>query len=46
MAAGFGERLQRLCGYSVYQGLIGHIDKRDPIGLLQGERPQSMVWDR
>ena len=46
VAAGFGERLQRLCGYSVYQGLIGHIDKRDPIGLLQGERPQSMVWDR
>ncbi len=45
VAAGFDERLQQLCGYSVYQGLIGHIDKRDPIGLLQGERAHSMVWD-
>jgi len=45
VAAGFEERLQQLCGYSVYQGLIGHIDKRDPIGLLQGEREHSMVWD-
>jgi len=45
VAAGFDERLQQLCGYSVYQGLIGHIDKRDPIGLLQGEREHSMVWD-
>ncbi len=45
IAAAFDERLQQLCGYSVYQGLIGHIDKRDPIGLLQGEREHSMVWD-
>jgi ectoine hydroxylase-related dioxygenase (phytanoyl-CoA dioxygenase family) len=44
-AAGFGERLQRLCGYSVYLGLIGHIDKHDPIELLQGERSHRMVWD-
>ncbi len=45
IAAGFEERLQRLCGYGVYHGLIGHIDKRDPIELLQGERPHRMVWD-
>jgi ectoine hydroxylase-related dioxygenase (phytanoyl-CoA dioxygenase family) len=45
IAAGFSERLQQLCGYSVYMGLIGHIDKRDPIELLQGERAHSMVWD-
>lgn len=45
VAAGFEERLQRLCGYGVYQGLIGHIDKRDPIELLQGERDHRMVWD-
>jgi ectoine hydroxylase-related dioxygenase (phytanoyl-CoA dioxygenase family) len=44
-AAGFDERLQRLCGYSVYLGLIGHIDKHDPIELLQGERSHRMVWD-
>ena len=45
IAAGFEERLQQLCGYSVYYGLIGHIDKHDPIELLQGERDTRMVWD-
>ena len=45
IAAGFGERLQQLCGYCVYFGLIGHIDKHDPIELLQGRRAHSMVWD-
>jgi ectoine hydroxylase-related dioxygenase (phytanoyl-CoA dioxygenase family) len=46
IAAGFEERLQRLCGYSVYYGLIGHIDKHDPIELLKGEEAiPSMVWD-
>ena len=46
VAAGFEERLQRLCGYSVYHGLIGHIDKHDPIELLQdGAAIPSMVWD-
>jgi ectoine hydroxylase-related dioxygenase (phytanoyl-CoA dioxygenase family) len=45
IAAGFDERLQQLCGYSVYHGLIGHIDKRDPITMLQGDREHSMVWD-
>jgi ectoine hydroxylase-related dioxygenase (phytanoyl-CoA dioxygenase family) len=45
VAATFDERLQRLCGYSVYQGLIGHIDKHDPIELLHGERPHRMVWE-
>jgi len=45
VAAGFEERLQQLCGYSVYYGLIGHIDKHDPIELLQGSRAHSMVWD-
>jgi len=29
----------------VYMGLIGHIDKHDPIELLQGGRAHSMVWD-
>ncbi len=45
IAAGFEERLQQLCGYSVYYGLIGHIDKHDPIELLQGDREHRMVWD-
>src|SRR5688500_19434559 len=45
IAAGFDERLQRLCGYGVYFGLIGHIDKRDPIELLRTDADLRMVWD-
>jgi ectoine hydroxylase-related dioxygenase (phytanoyl-CoA dioxygenase family) len=45
LAAGFETRLQELCGYSVYSGLIGHIDKRDPIELLSGNAPHRMVWE-
>ena len=41
----FDRRLQRLCGYGVYNGLIGHIDKRDPIELLQEDSPLQMIWD-
>ncbi len=33
----FEPRLQQLVGYSVYRGLIGHIDKADPRSLLGGE---------
>lgn len=50
VARRFPRRLQRLVGYSVYQGLIGHIDKHDPVELLEqevGEREaeHTMVWD-
>lgn len=45
IAKGFAERLQRLCGYSVYNNLIGHIDKQDPIDLLHPGTPLAMVWD-
>jgi ectoine hydroxylase-related dioxygenase (phytanoyl-CoA dioxygenase family) len=47
IAAGFPPRLRRLCGYGIYNGLIGHIDKHDPAEML-GEAPatDSMVWDR
>lgn len=48
IARRFPERLRRLVGYSVYNGLIGHIDKHDPIELLDAEQPSAehkMVWD-
>ena len=45
VAARFDTRLQQLCGYSVYNGLIGHIDKKDPIELLDGEAAHRMVWE-
>ena len=46
VAAGFSRRLRQLCGYGVYNGLIGHIDKHSPAEML-GEAPaeDQMVWD-
>jgi ectoine hydroxylase-related dioxygenase (phytanoyl-CoA dioxygenase family) len=45
IARRFDRRLQRLCGYSVYNGLIGHIDKHDPIELLGDGSDLRMVWE-
>jgi ectoine hydroxylase-related dioxygenase (phytanoyl-CoA dioxygenase family) len=45
IARGFDARLARLCGYGIYSGLIGHIDKRDPLVLLGDDVPAGMVWD-
>jgi ectoine hydroxylase-related dioxygenase (phytanoyl-CoA dioxygenase family) len=46
VASGFSRRLRQLCGYGVYNGLIGHIDKHSPAEML-GEPPaeDQMVWD-
>ncbi len=42
----FPRRLQELCGYSIYNGLIGHIDKQHPGKLLLGAtQDASLVWD-
>jgi ectoine hydroxylase-related dioxygenase (phytanoyl-CoA dioxygenase family) len=43
---GFPRRLQELCGFGVYRGLIGHIDKQSPaqVFLREGEQ-HSMIWD-
>jgi ectoine hydroxylase-related dioxygenase (phytanoyl-CoA dioxygenase family) len=46
VARRFSPRLRELCGYSVYNGLIGHIDKRSPVELLDSRSDHSMVWDR
>jgi ectoine hydroxylase-related dioxygenase (phytanoyl-CoA dioxygenase family) len=46
IARGFSPRLRELVGYSIYNGLVGHIDKRSPVELL-GEAPGGgMIWDR
>jgi ectoine hydroxylase-related dioxygenase (phytanoyl-CoA dioxygenase family) len=46
IAAGFSERLRQLCGYAVYNGLIGHIDKHNPAEMLgDAPAPNQMVWD-
>jgi ectoine hydroxylase-related dioxygenase (phytanoyl-CoA dioxygenase family) len=47
MAAGFEPRLQELCGFGVYRGLIGHIDRRSPAQrLLDPASRGGMLWDR
>jgi len=39
-------RLQRMVGYSVYRGLMGHVDQVDPGTWFDPDRPSEMVWDR
>jgi ectoine hydroxylase-related dioxygenase (phytanoyl-CoA dioxygenase family) len=46
VARGFEPRLRALMGYSVYQGLIGHIDKQSPDQMLTGEGGFRSIWDR
>jgi ectoine hydroxylase-related dioxygenase (phytanoyl-CoA dioxygenase family) len=42
----FPRRLQELCGYSIYNGLLGHIDKQHPGKLLLGsDEDAALVWD-
>jgi ectoine hydroxylase-related dioxygenase (phytanoyl-CoA dioxygenase family) len=44
---GFEPRLQELCGFGVYHGLIGHIDRRSPADVVLGDPgdADTMVWD-
>jgi len=46
LARGFSPRLRELIGYGVYRGLIGHIDKQNPVGLLDADASTRMAWDR
>jgi ectoine hydroxylase-related dioxygenase (phytanoyl-CoA dioxygenase family) len=46
VARGFSPRLKELCGFGIYSGLIGHIDKHAPMETLLGEPTNSgMIWD-
>jgi ectoine hydroxylase-related dioxygenase (phytanoyl-CoA dioxygenase family) len=45
-AAGFSPRLRQLCGYGIYNGLMGHINKHDPVELLGDAPTTPMVWDQ
>jgi len=42
----FPQRLQELVGYGVYQGLIGHIDKKSPAQILNGGGDFESIWTR
>ena len=41
----FPKRLQELVGYGIYNGLIGHIDKRTPADAVLGDPTTPLVWD-
>ncbi|MFV1989199.1 MAG: phytanoyl-CoA dioxygenase family protein [Acidimicrobiales bacterium] len=44
--SGFSPRLQRLCGFEIYRGLIGHINKQPPSARLFDSRSDNgVVWD-
>lgn len=46
VVGGFEPRLQELCGFGIYRGLVGHIDKRSPAEVLFGTKPPgAIVWD-
>jgi ectoine hydroxylase-related dioxygenase (phytanoyl-CoA dioxygenase family) len=46
VAERFSPRLAELCGYGMYNGLIGHIDKQRPADVcLDGGGEHRMVWD-
>ncbi len=42
-ARGFSPRLRALCGFGLYRGLLGHIDKCSPVDLLDGTPPRRAV---
>jgi ectoine hydroxylase-related dioxygenase (phytanoyl-CoA dioxygenase family) len=45
LVATFPKRLQELVGYGIYNGLIGHIDKRTPADVVLGDGSSPLVWD-
>jgi ectoine hydroxylase-related dioxygenase (phytanoyl-CoA dioxygenase family) len=52
VAARFEPRLRELVGYSVYNALVGHINRHSPIEILDAlepstdERESPIVWDK
>jgi ectoine hydroxylase-related dioxygenase (phytanoyl-CoA dioxygenase family) len=42
---GFPPRLQRLCGFGTYHGIIGHIDKQTAAERLLGGSESARLWN-
>ena len=45
VVAKFPARLQELCGFGVYRGLIGHIEKSTPARRLLSGAEGKMLWE-
>jgi len=46
IAARFEPKLQELCGFGVYRGLIGHIEKHSPQELLGKRADFQSIWEQ
>jgi len=46
IAARFEPKLQELCGFGVYRGLIGHIEKHSPQELLGKGAGFQSIWEQ
>ena len=42
---GFSDRLKELVGFSIYNGLLGHIDRKAPSEVLLEQEPKKVVWE-
>ncbi|MFN3216163.1 MAG: phytanoyl-CoA dioxygenase family protein [Acidimicrobiales bacterium] len=45
IVATFTPQLRQLCGFGMYRGLTGNIEKQSPATLLYGDPPQTQLWD-
>lgn len=45
IVATFTPQLRQLCGFGMYRGLTGNIEKQSPAHLLYGDPSQTQLWD-
>ncbi len=46
VVATYPRRLQEMIGYSLYQNVMGHVDREHPLTLLGLDVEPDMVWER
>ena len=46
VAATFTPELRQLCGFGMYRGLTGNIEKQSPAALLFDDPDETPLWDR
>lgn len=46
LVSSFTPQLRQLCGFGMYRGLMGNIDKQSPASLLFGDPSETQLWDR
>ena len=46
IVANFSPQLRQLCGFGMYHGLTGNIEKQSPAARLFGDAEETQLWDR